>query len=133
AERDAAAGTVTVVQLLVFDSYLASLYAPVDSLTSTYAIMQGARVGAERVFEILETAPDLVDGSRELRRDEVHGAVTFEDVRFGYDASRVVLKGIGFHARAGDLVALVGATGAGKTTLVGLIPRFYDPGAGRVL
>src|SRR5207249_1865348 len=127
------AGTLTVGEVLVFTSYLASLYAPINSLTSTYGLIQGARVGAERVFEILETAPDLVDGTRELRRDEVHGAVTFEDVRFGYDASRVVLKGIGFHARAGDLVALVGATGAGKTTLVGLIPRFYDPGAGRVL
>jgi len=131
--RHVLAGTLTVGEVLVFTSYLASLYAPINSLTSTYGLIQGARVGAERVFEILETAPDLVDGSRELRRDEVHGAVTFEDVRFGYDASRVVLKGIGFHARAGDLVALVGATGAGKTTLVGLIPRFYDPGAGRVL
>ncbi len=131
--RHVLAGTLTVGEVLVFTSYLASLYAPINSLTSTYGLIQGARVGAERVFEILETAPDLVDGTRELRRDEVHGAVTFEDVRFGYDASRVVLKGIGFHARAGDLVALVGATGAGKTTLVGLIPRFYDPGAGRVL
>ncbi len=126
-------GTLTVGALLVFITYLASLYAPINSLTQTWGLIQGAKVGAERVFEILETQPDLEDGERDLARDEVHGAVTFEDVRFGYDASREVLKGVSFHARAGDLIALVGATGAGKTTLVSLIPRFYDPTAGRVL
>ena len=131
--RHVLAGTLTVGEVLVFTSYLASLYAPINSLTSTWGLVQGARVGAERVFEILETAPDLPDGSRGLRRDEVRGAITFEDVRFAYDPSRTVLKGISFHARGGDLVALVGATGAGKTTVVGLIPRFYDPAAGRVL
>ena len=63
----------------------------------------------------------------------MHGAITFEDVHFGYDASREVLSGVTFHARAGELIAVVGATGAGKTTLVSLVPRFYDPTAGRVL
>src|SRR5262249_12196770 len=127
------AGTLTVGEVLVFTSYLASLYAPINSLTSTWGLVQGARVGAERVFEILETAPDLPDGRRELRREEVRGAITFEDVRFAYDPSRPVLRGLRSPARGGDLVALVGATGAGKTTVVGLIPRFYDPAAGRVL
>ena len=114
-------------------SYVASLYAPINSLTQTYGLIQSARVGAERVFEILDTAPDLVDGHRDLRRADVHGAITFEGVHFAYDPARSVLKGIDFHARAGDVVAIVGATGAGKTTLVSLIPRFYDPTAGRVL
>jgi len=127
------AGRLTIGEVLVFTSYLASLYAPINSLTQTWGLIQGARVGAERVFEILETAPDLRDGPRPLARGEVHGAVTFEEVRFGYDPSRLVLKGVGFHARAGETVALVGATGAGKTTLVSLVPRFYDPTAGRVL
>jgi ATP-binding cassette subfamily B protein/subfamily B ATP-binding cassette protein MsbA len=126
-------GTLTVGGVLVFTTYLASLYAPINSLTQTWGLIQGAKVGAERVFEILETQPDLPDGTRPLARGEVHGAVTFEDVHFGYDASRLVLTGVSFHARAGDLIALVGATGAGKTTLVSLIPRFYDPTAGRVL
>src|SRR5205823_14684791 len=79
------AGRLTVGEVLVFTSYLASLYAPINTLTQTYGLIQGARVGAERVFEILETAPDLQDGPRPLRRGEVHGAVTFEDVRFGYE------------------------------------------------
>jgi ATP-binding cassette subfamily B protein/subfamily B ATP-binding cassette protein MsbA len=126
-------GTLTVGDVLVFTTYLASLYAPINSLTQTWGLIQGAKVGAERVFEILETQPDLTDGTRVITRGEVRGAVTFEDVHFGYDESRTVLKGVSFHARAGDLIALVGATGAGKTTLVSLIPRFYDPTAGRVL
>lgn len=125
--------TLSVGDVLVFTTYLASLYAPINSLTQTWGLIQGAKVGAERVFEILETQPDLPDGTRDLQRAEVHGAVTFEDVHFGYDAGRDVLQGVDFHARAGDLIAIVGATGAGKTTLVSLIPRFYDPTAGRVL
>jgi ATP-binding cassette subfamily B protein/subfamily B ATP-binding cassette protein MsbA len=126
-------GTLTIGAVLVFTSYLASLYAPINSLMQTWSLIQGAKVGADRVFEILETQPDLRDGSRPLGRGEVHGAVTFEDVKFGYDESRLVLTGVTFHARAGDVIALVGATGAGKTTLVSLIPRFYDPTDGRVL
>ena len=126
-------GTLTIGAVLVFTTYLASLYAPINSLTQTWSLIQGAKVGAERVFEILETQPDLRDGTRPVARGEVHGAVTFEDVKFGYDESRLVLTGVTFHARAGDVIALVGATGAGKTTLVSLIPRFYDPIDGRVL
>jgi ATP-binding cassette subfamily B protein/subfamily B ATP-binding cassette protein MsbA len=126
-------GTLTVGDVLIFTSYLASLYAPINALTQTWGLVQGARVGAERVFEILDTAPDLQDGPRPLTRAEVRGAVTFEDVSFGYDASRQVLARLSFAVRAGDVVAVVGATGAGKTTLVSLVPRFYDPTAGRVL
>jgi ATP-binding cassette subfamily B protein len=126
-------GTLTVGEVLVFTTYLASLYAPINSLTQTWGLIQGARVGAERVFEILDTRSDLPDGHRDLARGEVHGAVTFEAVRFAYEGGREVLRGVEFHARAGDLIAIVGATGAGKTTLVSLIPRFYDATAGRVL
>jgi ATP-binding cassette subfamily B protein/subfamily B ATP-binding cassette protein MsbA len=126
-------GTLSVGDVLVFTSYLASLYAPINSLTQTWGLIQGARVGAERVFEILETAPDLADGSRELERGAVRGRIRFDDVQFGYDTTRPVLRGVSFDAAAGSLVAVVGATGAGKTTLVSLIPRFYDATHGRVL
>ncbi len=127
------AGALTIGDVLVFTSYLASLYAPINSLTQTWGLIQGARVGAERVFEILDTAPDLLDGTRELVAADVRGRIAFEDVEFGYDASRPVLRGVTFAAEPGSLVAIVGATGAGKTTLVSLIPRFYDVLAGRVL
>jgi ATP-binding cassette subfamily B protein/subfamily B ATP-binding cassette protein MsbA len=126
-------GELSVGDVLVFTSYLASLYAPINSLTQTWGLIQGARVGAERVFEILDTAPDLVDGTRELTRGEVRGSVRFEDVHFGYDTTRPVLRGVTFDAPPGALVAIVGATGAGKTTLVSLIPRFHDVDTGRVL
>jgi ATP-binding cassette subfamily B protein/subfamily B ATP-binding cassette protein MsbA len=131
--RHVLAGELSVGEVLVFASYLASLYAPINSLTQTWGLVENARVGAERVFEILETAPDLADGTRPLARGEVHGAVTFDDVHFAYEPGRPVLRGIDLHVRAGELVAIVGATGAGKTTLVSLVPRFYDPAVGRVL
>ena len=127
------AGQLTIGDVLVFTSYLASLYAPINSLTQTWGLIQGARVGAERVFEILDTAPDLVDGTRDLVTADVRGQIAFEDVEFGYDATRSVLRGVRFTTEPGSLVAIVGATGAGKTTLVSLIPRFYDVRAGRVL
>ena len=124
---------ITVGQVLIFTTYLASLYAPINTLTQSYGLIQGARVGAERVFELLETAPDLPEGARTVARADVRGAVRFEDVAFGYEPQRLVLKGVTFEAPPGALVAIVGATGAGKTTLVSLLPRFYDPSAGRVL
>jgi ATP-binding cassette, subfamily B, bacterial len=124
---------LTVGEVLIFLSYLASLYGPLNALMQTWGLIQGGRVSAERVFEILDMAPDLVDGHRGLTREEVRGAVTFEGVMFGYDRTRLVLRGIDFHAQPGSLVAIVGSTGAGKTTFVSLIPRFYDPTAGRVL
>lgn len=130
--RHVMANELTVGELLVFVAYLASLYAPVNSLTQTWGLVQGARAGAERVFEILETAPDLPDGTRPLSRADVRGTVAFEAVVFGYEPGRPVLRGIDLVVRAGEMVALVGATGAGKTTLVSLVPRFYDPQAGRV-
>jgi ATP-binding cassette subfamily B protein len=131
--RHVLAGTLSVGEVLVFSSYLASLYAPINNLSQTYGLVQGARVGAERVFEILDTAPELRDGSRTLERRQVRGEVTFDDVSFAYDSSRLVLRGVSFVARPGQVVAVVGATGAGKTTLVSLVPRFYDASAGRVL
>jgi ATP-binding cassette subfamily B protein/subfamily B ATP-binding cassette protein MsbA len=127
------AGRLSVGDVLVFASYLASLYAPINSLTQTWGLIQGARVGAERVLEILHTAPDLVDGTRELARADVRGQVRFDDVHFSYEPSRPVLRGVSFEVAPGSLVALVGSTGAGKTTLVSLVPRFYDPVSGRVL
>jgi ATP-binding cassette, subfamily B, bacterial len=123
---------LTVGEVLVFLSYLASLYGPLNALMQTWGLIQGGRVSAERVFEILDMSPDLVDGNRNLTCGEVRGAVTFEGVVFGYDSTRLVLKGIDFHAQPGSLVALVGSTGAGKTTFVSLIPRFYDPTGGCV-
>lgn len=131
--RHVLAKQLSVGDVMVFTTYLASLYAPISTLTQTWGMIQGGRVGAERVFEILETAPDLKDGTRLLKREDVRGDIRFENVTFAYDASRQILRGIDFSAQAGQLVAIVGSTGAGKTTMVSLIPRFYDAASGRVL
>src|SRR6185295_3697199 len=96
-------------------------------------MVQGAKAGARRVLEILATTPDLPDGDRRLNPASVRGEVGFEHVAFEYEPGRPVLRDVDLTARAGEVLAIVGATGAGKTTLVSLVARFYDPTRGRVL
>jgi len=123
--------TLTIGDMVVFISYLASLYAPINSLIQTYGTVQGARASMERVTEVLDAAPTVPDGKQEFRAPP-HGHVRFADVSFGYSPERQTLHGISVDARPGEAVAIVGPTGAGKSTLVSLIPRFYDPSHGQV-
>jgi ATP-binding cassette, subfamily B, bacterial len=127
------AGALTIGEVLVFTTYLASLYAPINNVSQTIGVLQGARVGAQRVLEILATAPDLPDGSRAIDPARFRGEIVFERVAFGYTSERRVLRDVSFTAAPGRMVAIVGPTGAGKTTLVNLLARFLDPLAGRVL
>jgi ATP-binding cassette subfamily B protein len=127
------AGTLSVGEVLVFITYLASLYAPINSVSQTIGMVQGAAAGARRVLEILETTPDLPEGRRTIDPAALRGEVRFEHVGFGYVTGRSVLHGIDLRARAGEVLAIVGPTGVGKSTLVSLVARFYDPVAGRVL
>jgi ABC-type multidrug transport system fused ATPase/permease subunit len=89
-------------------------------------------VSAERVFEVLEIEPEIKDRPGAKPLANVEGNVVFEEVDFGYDPSRTVVHQVNFAARAGDVVALVGPTGAGKSTLASLLMRFYDPDSGRI-
>ncbi len=125
-------GLLTVGDMVVFVSYLASLYAPINSIIQTYGTMQAATAGMTRVVEILDADDTLRDGTREPRRP-VTGRVQFAEVSFGYTADREALHRISLEARPGEVVAIVGPTGAGKSTLVSLIARFYDPTHGQVL
>jgi ATP-binding cassette subfamily B protein len=127
------AGTLTIGQVLVFTTYLASLYAPINSVSQTIGMVQGAAAGARRVLEILETTPDLPEGRRAIDPTTLRGEVRFEHVAFAYVPGRPVLHDIEVTARAGEVLAIVGPTGVGKSTLVSLVGRFYDPVAGRVL
>ena len=131
--RGVLAGELTIGDLLVFTSYLASLYAPLTTLSNTFGLLQAAKVGVARVFEILETAPDVPDGTEELDPKAVHGRIEFRDVAFGYTAGQTVLRGVNLTVEPGEMIAIVGETGAGKSTLVSLVARFYDPVAGQVL
>lgn len=125
-------GDLSVGEMIVFISYLASLYAPLNSIFQTYGLVQSAKVGVRRAFEILESVESLPEGSRVFRPGRAGGQISFEDVTFGYDGSQPVLKKINLRIAAGKKIAIVGPTGAGKSTLVSLLPRFYDPQSGRV-
>ena len=126
-------GRLTVGGILVFLAYLAGLYGPIETLMYFPSTTQGAAGSARRVLEILETRREVADlpGARAI--DSVQGHVRFDEVTFGYDRERAILEGVTLEARPGDILAIVGPTGAGKTTLVSLLPRFYDAWQGRVL
>ena len=130
--RAVVSGTLSVGQLIVFISYLAQLYAPINQITQSWGLIAGARVGARRIFEILDTEPDLKDGPQNFPQDGVRGEVAWSAVSFRYRPETPILVGIDLKIPAGSKTAIVGPTGAGKSTLLGLLPRFYDPSAGSV-
>ncbi|HWE73712.1 MAG TPA: ABC transporter ATP-binding protein [Stellaceae bacterium] len=123
---------LTVGQLIVFISYLAQLYNPVNQITQSWGLIAGARIGARRSFEVLDTEPDLKDGNRNFPGTGARGAVEWRDIHFRYRDEMPVLDGISVSVKPGTKVALVGPTGAGKSTLMGLLPRFFDPSDGAV-
>ncbi len=124
---------ITVGQLLIVLSYIAAVYNPLETLTGTIANFQGLFVEFEHALELVDTPLDIDEKPDAIALPRAAGSVTFEDVRFSYETRPDVLKGVSFHVERGRSVAIVGPTGAGKTTLVSLIPRFYDPQGGRVL
>ncbi len=123
-------GALTIGGLIVFTSYLASLYAPINQIFQTYGQVQGAKAGLRRCLELLAIDPDIKDRAGARAMPRVRGDIEFEDVVFSYDAANPVLKGISFTAHAGESIAIVGPSGAGKTTMASLVMRFYEPRAG---
>ncbi|MFC1719347.1 ABC transporter ATP-binding protein, partial [Candidatus Poribacteria bacterium] len=129
-------GTLSVGGLLVFLSYLASLYAPISTLAYMSVTFASASAKARRVLEVLDAEDEVRDApdARPLpeRQQGERGHVCLENVTFGYEPDRPILNNVSLAAHPGEIVALVGATGAGKSTLVSLIPRLFDPWEGRV-
>ena len=133
---------LSIGTFLAFSTYLTQLVAPARMLAGILTVGQQARAGVERIFQLLDLEPRLSDPPDGLRLDTVRGEVRFDGVHFafggggqeseGADATEV-LDGFELHVRPGEVVALVGASGSGKSTAVNLLPRFYDPTAGRVL
>jgi ATP-binding cassette subfamily B protein/subfamily B ATP-binding cassette protein MsbA len=130
--RSVMSGTLSLGQLIIFISYLAQLYNPINQITQSWGLIAGARVGAARVFEVLETEADLKSGPRQFPAKGAQGDVAWRDVSFRYRPETPVLQDIDLVVGAGMKIAIVGPTGAGKSTLLGLLPRFFDPTRGSV-
>jgi ATP-binding cassette subfamily B protein len=126
-------GEVTLGTLLAFNAYVIMLQAPFRMLGFFLMMGQRARASAERIFEILDEGPEIVDRPGAVDLDDVRGRVELRDVRFGYGDGPPVLDGFDLTIEPGESVALVGPTGSGKSTVVRLLDRFYDVDAGAVL
>jgi ATP-binding cassette, subfamily B, bacterial len=126
-------GQMTVGSLIVVISYLGAVYGPLSSIAFTTGQLQAAVAGARRVRAMLALEPETVDVPGAVEPARLRGDVSFEHVSFSYPDGSAVLHDVSFEARPGQMVAVVGLTGAGKTTLVSLIPRFYHTSSGRVL
>jgi ATP-binding cassette subfamily B protein/subfamily B ATP-binding cassette protein MsbA len=126
-------GDISTADLLVFVLYVGHIYQPILQLAALSDGINNALAAGSRVFELLATEPDIVDGPHVTSPPHADSSVRFDGVVFGYDPARPVLKGLDLDVRPGETVALVGTTGAGKTTTASLIPRFYDVQGGAVL
>jgi len=125
-------GLATVGTIAAFITYSRRFAEPLRQLGQLYNQVQQAFAGAERIFEMLDTPPDLTDRPGAVELGEVRGEVSFDNVTFSYVPGVPVLKGIDLHADPGQTIALVGPTGAGKTTIVNLLSRFYEPDEGTI-
>jgi ABC-type multidrug transport system fused ATPase/permease subunit len=126
-------GRLSLGELTVVIYYLAAVYGPLSAIAHTTGQLQGALAGTKRVRAMFALAPETIDAPDAIDATDVKGDITFEHVGFTYPSGAQVLHDIAFDAKPGQVVALVGLTGAGKTTLVSLIPRFFEATAGRVL
>lgn len=124
---------ITVGLLVAFTSYIGMFWAPIMNLSNFYNQLITNITGAERIFEILDIEPDIKDESEAVIMPPIKGDVRFNKVTFSYDDKVEVLKDLSFHVKEGETIALVGPTGAGKTTIVNLISRFYDINEGVVM
>jgi ATP-binding cassette, subfamily B, multidrug efflux pump len=126
------AGVVTIGALVAFLQYAQRFYQPLSDLSEKYNILQGAMASSERIFKLLDEPVTISTPEGAYRPQEVRGDIEFDDVRFSYKAGEPVLKGISFQVRPGETLAVVGHTGAGKSTLANLLLRFYDVEGGAV-
>ncbi|ACK41573.1 MULTISPECIES: ABC transporter ATP-binding protein [Dictyoglomus] len=128
----ALSGKIQVQDIVGFLLYLGMFYQPINALAQILENVQQALAGAERVFEVLETEPEIKEKENAIELKDVKGKITFENVNFSYNPGVYVLKNISFEINPGEMVAFVGPTGVGKTTIMYLINRFFDPDSGSI-
>jgi ATP-binding cassette subfamily B protein len=131
--RGVQAGRLTLGELLIVMAYLAQLYAPLQTMSKKAADLQGSIASAERAFRLLDEVPDVRERPNALPLTGAAGAVEFQGVSFAYEAERPVIRDLSFALEPGTRLGISGRTGAGKTTLIGLLARFHDPCEGRIL
>lgn len=125
-------GKVLIQDIVGFLLYLNMFYQPINGLSQILENLQQTLAGAERVFEVLETESEIKEKENAIKLKEVKGKITFENVCFSYNSENPVLKNISFEIKPGEMVAFVGPTGVGKTTIMYLINRFFDPQWGSI-
>jgi len=126
-------GDVTIGVIVAFMTYMNRLFVPIRELSRLYTTLQSASAGGERVMEMLRAEPAVKDGPRAESLQDIRGRIEFRDVRFSYKSDAEVLHGISMTIEPGETIAVVGPTGAGKTTIVNLLCRFYEPSSGQLL
>ncbi len=129
----AIAGKMTPGDVLIFASYMSQIYQPIRQITRLSTRFSRATVSIERINSILETEPDIQDGPDAIRVQNLNGDIEFDHVTFGYNEDKKILNDVSFRIKPGERVALVGASGAGKSTIANLIIRLYEPQKGAVL
>jgi ABC-type multidrug transport system fused ATPase/permease subunit len=125
-------GHLTPGELVAFVLYIGRFFEPIRDLSQRYNTMQAAMAGGERIFELLDTPVSLTDAPDAIEMPPIRGEVRYENVGFSYIDGVPILKNINLEVKPGEVVALVGATGAGKSTMVSLLSRFYDVTEGRI-
>jgi ATP-binding cassette subfamily B protein len=131
--RNVLSGVLTLGELLMVITYLSQLYGPLKTISGQAATLQSSLASAQRAFELLDELPEVSEKPNALSLSRASGAIEFENVSFSYDGRNRALLNISFKVEAGTRVGLAGHTGAGKSTLVNLLIRFYDPKEGRIL
>ena len=125
-------GQLTIGEIVAFQMYVFLLMTPISQIVQSWSDVQQSLAALERTFDVLQRRVDMPDRPAAVLAPEKVERLTFENVTFGYEPQRPVLREVSFAAQAGQTVALVGRSGAGKTTLTNLVARFYDPGQGRI-
>jgi ATP-binding cassette subfamily B protein len=125
--------TLTVGSIYAFISYVLFMIWPVQEMARVFAEMQQAVASGERIFSLLDTAPDIVDKPGAQEVPNLRGDIVFDQVQFYYETDKPVLRDFNLHVRQGETIALVGPTGGGKSTIVNLLCRFFEPRGGRIV
>lgn len=125
-------GAMSLGRIQAMLQYSKKLSHPINQIANQYSAIMTALAGAERIFEVMDAGAEIDEGKSKVTPAELRGEVRFDDVRFSYLPGKEVLRGLSLHVRPGEKIALVGATGSGKTTVVNLLMRFYEPDSGAI-